>query len=189
MRVLLRIEDPPDLQGYTVLARERAEGEPEIFTYLPTLRTVRRIAGGALSGSLFGTDLSYEDLLQLLAFTRTSKVERRADGMLDGRPVYVLSATPLRAMHSAYVQIMTRVDREHCILRQATFLDRPDHIAKELLVPWDTVVTEGPFRIPQLVIVRNLAKETETRLRTTHTHHDADLRDSLFTTADLAQGR
>ncbi len=189
MQVLLRIAAPPDLHGYTVLVRERVAGEPEVFVYLPTLRTVRRITGGALSGSLFGTDLSYEDLLQLLAFTRTSKVARRADDVLDGRPVYVLSMTPLRTVQSVYAQITMQVDREHCILRHATFHDRADNLAKELLVPWDTVMAEGAFWIPQLVIVKNLANETETRLRTTQTRYDADLRDSLFTTAELAQGR
>ena len=189
MRVLLRIEDPPDLRGYTLLVRERPEGDPEIFTYLPELRTVRRITGRALSGSLFGTDLIYEDLLELLEFSRAGKVERRADEVLDGRPVYVLVAIPPQAVRSAYVQITTLVDREVCILRRASFYDRPDHLAKELLVPWDTIITEGAFRIPQLVIVKNIAKGSETRLRTIHTLYDAGLRDSLFTTAELAQGR
>ncbi|MGD9601056.1 MAG: outer membrane lipoprotein-sorting protein [Gammaproteobacteria bacterium] len=188
-RVLLRVEAPPDLAGYAVLARERDDGDPEVHTYLPTLRSVRRMSGSALSGALFGTDLTYEDLLELLAFTREGHVARAPDIELEGRPAYVLIAQPGGAGESAYAEIRTEIDRATCVLRRATFSTRQGVIAKTLEVPWDAVRHDGPWAIPALVVATNPRKHTETRLRTLEVHVDPGLRESEFSVTGLARGR
>jgi hypothetical protein len=188
-RILMRVESPADLRDSAFLVLERESGDPDMFTYVPELRTVRRITGRTVSGSLFGTDLTYEDLNELQSVSRDAKVERMPDGEVDGRPAYVLSGTPNPGSASSYTKVVTWIDRERCVTRKAEFYDRPDHVAKQLSVPWDEVKPEGERWLPRLVQVKDLDQDSETTLRVEKARYDVDLSEGLFSQGQLARGR
>jgi hypothetical protein len=189
-RILMRVEAPPDLRDSAFLVLERETGQdPDMFTYVPELRAVRRITGRTVSGSLFGTDLTYEDLNELQSVSRDAKVERMPDGEVDGRPAYVLSGTPNPESGSSYTKVVTWIDRERCVTRKAEFYDRPDHVAKQLSVPWDEVKPEGERWLPRLVQVKDLDQDSETTLRVEKAQYDVDLSEGLFSQGQLARGR
>jgi hypothetical protein len=188
-RVLMRVEEPPDLRDSAFLALERGNGDPDMFTYVPELRTVRRITGRTVSGSLFGTDLTYEDLMELQSVSRDASVERLPDEEIDGRPAYVLVGTPKPGAASTYAKVVTWIDRERCVTRKANFHDRPDHVQKELTTVWDEVKPEGDRWLPRVVVVKDLAKGSETRLVVAKARYDVELSESLFSQGQLARGR
>lgn len=172
-----------------MLALARASAEPDLFSYLPELGKVRRISGRTVSGSLFGTDLSYEDLTHLQGVAAAAKVEKLADEPLEGRPAHVLRALPAPGAASAYAEVRIWIDAETCVTRRIEFRDRPDSIAKELVAPWEQVTDEGGRWLPRLVVVRDLASGSETRLVIEKARYDADLHERLFSQGDLARGR
>ena len=91
-RVLVRVAAPPDLRGSAFLYVERDGGKSDLFSYLPELGKVRRITGRTVSGSLFGTDFSYEDIARLQSLGEQVKVEKLADAEVAGRATWVLTA-------------------------------------------------------------------------------------------------
>jgi len=63
-RILLRVKEPGDLRGSALLMIERSSGS-DMFLYLPELRKTRRITSHSVSGSMFGSDFTYEDFQQI----------------------------------------------------------------------------------------------------------------------------
>lgn len=185
-RVLVRVEAPADLRGTAFLALERPSGDPDLFSYLPELGKVRRLSGRTVSGSLFGTDLSYEDLTHLQAIAASARIERLPDEALDGRPAHVLRALPAPGSASGYAEVRSWVDAETCVVRRIEFRDRPDSVAKELVAPWEHVVDEGGHWLPRELVVRDLAGGGETRLTVEKARYDADLNERLFSQGNLA---
>lgn len=185
-RVLVRVEGPPDLRGSAFLALERESGEPDLFSYLPELGKVRRLSGRTISGSLFGTDLSYEDLTHVQGIAGSARIEKLSDETLEGRPAHVLRALPAPGAASGYAEVRSWVDAETCVVRRIEFRDAPDSVAKELVAPWDQVSDEGGRWLPRVLVVRDLAEGGETRLTVEKARYDVELHERLFSQGGLA---
>ena len=185
-RVLVRVEAPPDLRGSAFLALEREAGEPDLFAYLPELQKVRRLQGRTISGSLFGTDLSYEDLTHVQGIAPSARIEKLSDETLEGRPAHVLRALPGPDASASYAEVRSWVDAETCVVRRIEFRDRPDAVAKELVAPWDHVTDEGGRWLPRVLVVRDLAEGGETRLTVESARYDVELHERLFSQGGLA---
>lgn len=185
-RVLVRVEAPPDLRGSAFLALERAEGEPDLFSYLPELQKVRRLSGRTVSGSLFGTDLSYEDLTHVQGLAPSARIEKLPDETIDGRPAHVLRALPGPDASASYAEVRSWVDADTCVVRRIEFRDRPDSVAKELVAPWESVTDEGGRWLPRVLVVRDLAEGGETRLTVEEARYDVELHERLFSQGGLA---
>jgi hypothetical protein len=185
-RVLVRVEAPADLRGSAFLALEREGGEPDLFSYLPELQKVRRLSGHTVSGSLFGTDLSYEDLTHVQGVAGSARIEKLPEEVVEGRPAHVLRALPAEGVPSAYAEVRSWVDVETCVVRRIEFRDRPDAVAKELVAPWEDVTDEGGRWLPRVLVVRDLADGGETRLTVEKARYDVDLPERLFSQGGLA---
>jgi hypothetical protein len=188
-QVLFRIDDPPALRHSAILALERHDADPELYVYVPELRSVRRMTGRAMSGSLFGTDLTYEDMLHVYGMTGDAAVELLPPGTVDGRPVHVLETIPNPSAGSSYNRIISWVDVQTCALLRSRFFNAGGRPVKEfsLQVSADD---GGDTALPlRNAIVRNFANGTETRIRTEHEVWDGDLPDRLFSPSMLARGR
>ena len=93
-RVLIEFSQPEDLRGASVLLLERKQpGERDMFMYLPELRTVKRITSRMVTGSMFGTDFSYEDFEMIEDYAQKPKstadrgrAARRRDRLGAGEP-------------------------------------------------------------------------------------------------------
>lgn len=187
-RVLIRVERPSDLRGSAFLLVERPAAN-DLFTYLPELQKVRRINSRSVGGSLFGTEFSYEDLLELQGAAARSRIDRLPDAELDGRPVYVLAATPATGSGSAYDRIVTHVDRETCVALKIELFEKPGDLAKEMTVAPAQVKRVGERWIPHEVVLRDLHGASQTTLRVQKIVLDIDLPESLFSESALTRGR
>ncbi len=105
-KVMVRLREPSDLKGAGLLLVEKKSGT-DMFVYLPDLRKVKRVTAHMLSGSLFGSDFTYEDFQQVQGMAAEGDVERRADADLDGTPVFVLEHRPAAEAGSAYERVVT----------------------------------------------------------------------------------
>lgn len=185
-RLLYWITAPSDVRGSAFLFRER-EGAHDIWTYLPETRAVRRIPASGVSVPFFGSDFSYEDVLELQAEARYAKVEQRLDAELDGRAVRVLSAKPIFE-ESAYGEIVSSIDAETCVVLRVALYDAAGAMVKEMRVAWPDVRREGDVWRPGVVSMRDLVRGTSSRLAFERGAWDAEIPDRLFQPNELAKG-
>jgi hypothetical protein len=186
-QVLVRVEAPPDLRGSAFLMLERAGGY-DLFSYLPELQKVRRLTGRAISGSLFGTDFSYEDFERLQAGVAGSDAERLPDAEVAGRATWVVAATPGAEAASAYQRVVSYVDRETCVALRVDFEREPGQLAKQLLADPAQVRAVGGRFVPHAYVLTDAGKSTKTALTVRAIALDVPLSPSLFSEAALAKG-
>lgn len=187
-RFLVRIDGPPDLRDSAFLALERDGGEPDLFTYLPELKTVRRLTTRTLSGSLFGTDFSYDDLLRLQGMGVLARIDRLPDETVDGRAAYVLVATPTADAGPGAPKVVSRIDRETCVVSTIRILSSSGEVAKEIRVDPAKVELANSRRVPREIVLEDRERGRATKLSVKKVSLDAGLSESLFSQSALAKG-
>lgn len=187
-RTRIQVEAPENVRGSAYLILEE-KGREEMFVYLPEFKKVRRIHPNTASGSLFGTDLSYEDIRYMQRVAGELEGKREPDSTLDGRAVYVVRMKPTGQEVSAYDRIDAYIDQKNCVPLKIDFYESGDRLAKELTADPSSVRQEpGGQWIARSVTMRNVADETETRLVVEGVKIDTDLPKRLFTVGDLEKG-
>lgn len=122
-RATMKIEAPPDMRGAAYLVREaKKDADEEKYVYIPSLGKVRRISGGMQDSSLFGTDLSYTDLKQVMYAFTGGKLKLEKSESLEARPVWVLVADQDPAQASRFDRVRAWIDRSSCTVLKADFL-------------------------------------------------------------------
>jgi hypothetical protein len=189
VRFLFRIEEPAVERGSALLGIQREDSDVvDLWTYLPELRQVRRITANTLSGSLFGTDFSYEDVMEMQRQAEHASVERRPDGTLEGRPVAIIAAKPATDSGSQYSEVIAHFDRETCVLLRAELYSRSGELAKQLDVAWADVEKQGERWVPKKITLRDLGKKTQSQIQLRKAEWSVDLPDRLFSQGELAKG-
>lgn len=163
VRVMMRIEGPPDLAGAAYLVRE-GETADEMYLYLPAIQKVRRITGAALDGQLWGTDLSYNDVKQLQnAFAGSSASVEAAVAPYEGREVHALSFTPRAEDGTRYRSVRTLVDKKTCVALKVDFVE-PAGIRKVMSVDPANLKQSGPHWYSSTAEIKDLKNGTRTRV-------------------------
>jgi len=186
-RFLVRIEAPADERGAAFLLLASESGN-DLWTYLPDLRTVRRITGRAVSGSFFASDFTYEDVVELQGQARHARIERLADAEIDGRPVRVLSGVPAPGSGSQFGRVVTFVDRETCVTLRAELFGPAGTLVKEMRVAFADVERQGEGWRARTIAMRHLEQGSESRLVFGSGDWNVELPDRLFSQNELAKG-
>jgi hypothetical protein len=184
-RSLIRIEFPPDLRGSAYLLIERPQ-TVDVFVYLPEYQKVRRITSRALSGSLFGTDFSYEDMRRLRHLFEAAAVEPRPDSEWAGRATHVVALKP--PAESEYGEVRAWIDTATCVPLKLELYARSGSLAKELTVDPSSLAQHGAVWAAHAVLLRDLQEQTETRVDLGKLEVDAEVPDRLFSERSLTQG-
>lgn len=159
-RLLLRVLDPATRRDSALLLVQRGERDGDVYLYLPEMRKTRRVAKSSLQGSMFGTDLSYEDFQRVQSMTEESDVKRGDDGEVDGRAVYTLIAQP--GKDSAYNKAVSFIDQERCLVIRGEYYESGEKPAKLLTVPQDKITKESFGWLPRELRIANLEDGTHT---------------------------
>lgn len=163
--LLIQVRRPPELRDLSFLVTER-EGANHVFLSPAGLPEVKRLRGAAASGSLFGTDLSYEDVERLYGLARPGETHSLVggDGELEGRAVWQLETVPAEGSGSAYWKIVSHVDRETCVLLRAEMYEVVDAPRKVLTADPGSIRREGRVWVAHDLLVRDLRDGTRTRV-------------------------
>lgn len=89
---VVRFVAPAEVKGTATLLVEHADGDDDIWIYLPALRKVRRLVANNKKDSFVGTDFSYGDIIGHRVEDWTYRLEGREP--VAGVETYVLEATP-----------------------------------------------------------------------------------------------
>ncbi len=183
-RVLMSFEEPVDVRGARFLIIQQ-QPQNDMYIYMPGLFKVRKITSKKISGSVLGTDFSYEDFERLYGILSDLKAEQYPDDVLNGRPVHVLNFYP--AATSEYVKIANYIDKETCVPLKIDLFESGYQLRKTLTVNPGKIKQAGKIRVPGELLMRDLRDETETRLIVQNIQTGVILDDSLFTPEQMKE--
>lgn len=188
-RLLLRVTDPATRRDSALLAIQTDTDQADMYMYLPELEKVRRVSKHSVGGSLFGTDLTYEDFERIQNLTKDSESKRLPDEVLDGRAVYVIESRPSRGDDSEYERVVTAIDQEWCVALRASSYDRAGELRKISSTPVDRVTREKSGWVPRIVRVEDRVDESYTELIIEKIEPDVEIKDQIFSLRKLELGR
>ena len=187
-KVLVRLSDPPEMRGAAILMLEKKGTSNDILMYLPELDRVKRVTGHMMSGSMFGTDFSYEEFESMQGLENDDFSESLgAPAAVDGRPVYVIEALAREGLEEKpnYERTVTYVDRATCATLKVEFFERGDRVRKRMQVDASSIEKIGERNVARRIKIEDLRDETRTELEIEEIDFDAKVSRSLFSTRAL----
>ena len=139
-----------------------------------------------ISGSMFGTDFSYEDFERLQGVGGESETKRLPDEEIDGRHYYVLREIP--EDDDGYESITNWIDKETCVPHRTEFREEGDELRKVALIDPKKVTRQGDKWIPGEMVIRDLLNETFTRLDVEKIEIGGKIPRKMFSERELAKG-
>jgi outer membrane lipoprotein-sorting protein len=185
-RSTLCFSSPPDLRGSAVLLIAK-EDRADIFMYLPELRKVRRINKRSVSGSVLGTDFSYEDLERLQGMSQERDLKRLEDAEIEGRAVYVVEGRPARGEESEYDRIVSHVDKETCVPLRMELFEGEDRTLKVLQTSHERVERSEAGFFPMWLRMDDAKAGTHTELVVHEIRTEHEIPEKTFTQRALEQ--
>lgn len=189
-RVVLRVSDPVETAGTSLLMVEKQEGDPDLFVFLPEISKVKQVRSGRLRGPVLGTDFSYEDLEGLGRGVARATLSLLGTEPTPAGEVWVVEAIPAEEDRSEYERILVRVDRERCLPTRFEFFADERRLRKVLSSPVEGFRRHGESWLPHRFEMRDLVSETRTLVQIEEVELDALLTEDDFTAgALLYEGR
>ncbi len=130
---LVRFVSPADVKGTATLLVEHADGDDDIWIYLPALRKVRRLVASNKKDSFVGTDFSYGDVIghKVEDWTHTLVTTEQMDGI----ETYVVESVPRTEKvrdDSGYGKRRTWIRGDNFVAVKGTYWDLAGAVVKEL---------------------------------------------------------
>jgi hypothetical protein len=180
-RVLIRVDEPPDLRGASYLLIDAEDAGPsEIFVHLPAVGRVRRVTQKTVSDSLWGTDFSYDDMRQLQWHAADGARSRLPDAVVSDRAVYVLALEPRPEGETAYRRIVSSVDRETCVVLRVEFYERGERPRKLLRADVGSLAEQNGRWLARKLEMRDLRDDTTSWLEILEVENDVEVPDRVF---------
>ena len=183
--VLVHFVEPEDVKGSAFLMRESETGAEMWFRAGPDEKA-KRIEGAGRLLHLLGTDFSYEDFEQMLAFDHPEETRRLDDTTLRRRAVYVVETRPGKDDSSAYERVVTFVDKEKCVALRIELYERGKGLRKTLMVNPSHLHKKGSLWIPQFLLMEDLVDYTTTVFMVDSTQQDIETTEEAFRKEGLA---
>jgi len=185
-RVMMYFREPVDIRGARFLVMEK-QPQNDMYIYMPSLFTVRRVTSKNISNSIMGTDFSYEDFERIQGILSDIHAEQFPDDTLAGRPVYVLMSYPDES--SGYVKVATYIDKESCIPLKTELYESGHELRKLLTIDPATIRHQAGIYYPGELMVKDLKQKTETRLIVHNVSVGTGLGDDLFDPEKMKQAK
>ncbi len=180
----MRFTAPADIEGTAFLSLEQANGDEEMYLYMPVLGSIRRIAGSQKSGSFVGTDFTYNDLTILGGGNYGEDYE--ASILESSESEYVLRLEPLKDDIDYHHTIMT-VPTSNWFPTEVEFYEDSETLMKQLTNE-EIEQVDGNW-IAHWITMENVQKGTRTVLQLNEVQYDVNIDDQVFTTRYLERQR
>lgn len=174
---------PDDVKGTKFLIVENKNGNDDQMLYMPALKKVKRITSKQKSGKFMGTDFTYADLQSHDPEKGTHT--RLADETIDGHDCYKVRTIPKNPDEYDYSKIVYWVRKDNDIPVKSEFYDMSGELLKVLNVTKIEKDEKGNWVIRDS-LMKNVQKNTSTRMKILQYKTDAKLSDDYFTERFLA---
>ncbi len=144
MQRLIRFTSPADISGTNVLIHEHMGGSDDIWTYLPSMKKVRRLLSSGRKESFIGTDFSYADITTPKAHENDHALLR--EEVLNGVPCFVIESVPKDEevrKGTGYSKTITWIRRDNFVRVKAELFD----------------LSGAPFKVMQVHSVKEVDKQ------------------------------
>lgn len=166
LRAMLRIDEPPTLNGAAYLVRETEDYLRDgMFIYLPAVGRVRRVSGGLADKPLMGTEFSYFEFKQLANAFGDLNAESVRTESFSGRSTYVMRFKPLEGIETRYTSVTAWVDQKTCLFLAAEFLEGTK-IIKRFTAQGNAITKTGELNYLKEVRIDDLIDGSHTIMRT-----------------------
>lgn len=187
-RALIRFDAPPDLRGSALLLIEKEGEDTDVYMYLPEFRKVRRVTTGMMSGSMFGTDFTYEEFERLYGLAEDLSSKRLADASIGDSAVYVVESKPENEADSEYDRIVQYVEQKRCIPLKSEFFSGGDDPHKVMSVDEPSMRQINGAWVPSQVTMQDLKQGSHTTLVVKKVEVDVDVPERTFSQRSLSKG-
>lgn len=159
-RINLQLLEPLALKGsgYLMLINS---GSEEVYFYFPGADRPLQVTGKNMAEPLWGTDVSYAEIKQVLGLLGSGAMQRVADSQVAGRPVFVLETTG-KADEFGYDKVVSYVDQQGCVLLKSEFFSKPGKARKVLEADVSSLLTADKYWLVLKYTMRDLREETQT---------------------------
>ncbi len=177
---LIRIIDPEEVAGVTMLVRESEGGKVNQFIYLPDLGRTVEIRNRDKMNSFLGSDFTYEDLLREIPMNFT--YERVGNSFIHGLECFVVRARPVsEEVGSIYSHRDLFIEIETHLIRQIEFYTESGGLTKSLeSLDYESPFVNGETRRPRNAVMYNIEKNTVTVFAVEQSRLNPRLDHSLF---------
>ena len=158
-----------------------------MYLYLPAINRERRISGTSRDGSLFGTDLSYQDIRNMQLAFQMGKAKKAVPTTYQGRKAHVVEVLPSSEDESRYDKIVATVDDEACVALHAEFFES-GKASKEYSVDAKTLAKYKKHWYAKSAEMKDLREGSRTTLEVTGVKLGADVPSRYFQTSSFYLG-
>ena len=158
-----------------------------MFMYLPEFGSVRRVTTGMMSGSMFGTDITYEEFERLYGVAEDSTVKRLPDASLEGKAVYVVESTP-DDEDSAYERVVQYIEQERCVPLKSEFFEKEGEPRKVMTVDPDKLRQLKGAWVADEIKMSDMREGSHTTLIIKKIDVDIDIPQRVFSQRSLSKG-
>jgi len=187
-KAVVRVTEPQQDAGVAVLYLETERVHANWYMYQKEFKRPRRVTGSGISGSVLGTDFSYEDFEHIEEIIYTGDVTRMPDVEVGGHFFYVIERRPDNSS-SQYSLVKGYIDQALCLPMQTEFYDHASQLKKALLVSRSSVKKVGNRWIPYELTMHDYSRDTHTVFTNRDVNIDPELHDSMFSPQYLKRGR
>jgi hypothetical protein len=189
-RSIMFFHAPPQVRGIGFLQWVAPREPDRQWLYLPALKRVRQISGGARTESFVGTDFSYEDLAIMADVLDWG--EDRAHAVLlgsetaEGQVRDIVQLTPTPAAEVSYATIRLWLGRDDQIVHKYEFVGGDGEVVKTLLL--SDVREAAGIPTAHRLEMRNQRGGSHTLVDVTELKYNTGLDDEVFTQRRLEKG-
>jgi outer membrane lipoprotein-sorting protein len=188
-RTIVFFESPPDVKGVGFLQWSDPHATDEQWLYVPELKRVRKISGGAKKESFVGTDFSFNDLAIISQITDWTETDARAallrDENVDGKLCHVIEFTP-GTKDFGYGKIVIWLRDDDMVIVKYSMHDNAGRQEKVLTL--GEIRPVGAIPTPFTMEMKNVDSGSHTIVDFTEIKYDTKLGDDMFTERALERG-
>ena len=188
-RTIVFFESPPDVKGVGFLQWADPHAKDQQWLYVPELKRVRQISGGAKRESFVGTDFSFNDLAIIGQITEWSEADAPAtllrDETVEGRSCHVIEFTP-GTKDFGYGKVVIWLRADDLVIVKYSMHDTAGRQEKVLTL--GDVRPVGQIPTPFTMEMKNIDSGSHTVVDFTEIKYDTHLGDDLFSQRALEHG-
>lgn len=176
-RIMLKLVEPAAISGSSYLLTVKG-GQEDVHFYFPGADRALKITGKNMSEPMWGTDVSYGEIKQVLGLVATQGATRKDDASVAERKAWVLETRGAPA--DGYDRVLSYIDQQTCVLLKSEFFEKGDSPRKTLVADPASILQADTYWLVLGYTMNDLRQGTKTALSLSDFSIEERLPERLF---------